>query len=316
MKNLFKTLCLALLATTTIFLASCNKEDAEELANKLGNATTGLQDMKITETTNEIVATWSSKVAANTMTIDYKWTFQFDASGICTLYIAETTLPTADLAREAYQEAMRDPEPGTEISLNGKTLVIKRALDGNYTKAQIREILEGMKTGQYNADIFNGNGGGNGGDDNGNGGDDNGGGSSNEGTPQGNACGYLPAGPYATYYWDNDSDDSPYGGLSVVFSLYGSPSEPYYAFTLDISGWDNETEEDVDDGDHYAGTVRFDGTTGIGTVTLIPQSTQGRYVGQSIQINIALTSAENAHVYGTFGTRRFDYNCTLETYEK
>ena len=148
----FRLVLVAMLALCTVALTGCTKDDATEEDNTEnnggsngGNNATGLENMQITETANQIIATWTIGDAG--YTLSYKYIFDFDAEGLCTKATLETTFPTADLAAMALREAQANSE--YEASLRGKTLVLVYTEYTGNTKEEIRMALEIMKNG-YN----------------------------------------------------------------------------------------------------------------------------------------------------------------------
>lgn len=297
----FRMILMAALAMCTVALTSCTKDnaadgdDVENTENGGGqnNAPQGMANMQITETDNQIVATWSEGVAGYSMV--YKWIFDFDANDICIRASYEITFPTADAAQIAYREALQEENEGYEISLHGKTLVIvyrESDYEGS-TKEDIRLALEIMKTGTL-PDNYGGGGDNDDGDDNGDGDDD-------DMIVYDDPSGIMPAG---TTYWSAASGDET--GVEDVSLVLTKLEGNKYSFALGLTGHYEGVDEEFSD--YYTGTVYFSPYTGSGTVYV--NYVAGRLTRTSdARVTININTADEIEIsYNVNGL----YGATLE----
>ncbi len=295
MKTL-RTLFVAMMALCTVALTGCTKDDDATTAEGSHTAT-GMANMQISETSNTIVASWTE--AAGPISIDMKWTFYFGADGLCTSCKQESTFPTADMAQATYREAMASPEPDVDYAVNGKTYIQTVSIYNEYTKADIRTILEGMKTGNYNGGNGGNNNGGNGGNNNGgndnggnNGGNDNGG-DDDDLISYDDPNGLMPAG---TTIWTAENGDET-GLLYISLSLTKVDGNKY-TFSLGLTVIDEETSEEHSDA--YTGTVYFSPYTGSGTV--IVSFANGRINTSTAHLTININTPNEIEVSYQVGT--------------
>lgn len=273
MKTL-RTLFVAIMALCTVALTGCTKDDDATTAEGSHTAT-GMANMQISETSNTIVASWTE--AAGPISIDMKWTFYFGADGLCTSCKQESTFPTADMAQATYREAMASPEPDVDYAVNGKTYIQTVRIYNEYTKADIRTILEGMKTGNYNG----GNGGNNGGDD-----DD-------DLITYDDPNGLMPAG---TTIWTADNGDET--GLQYISLSLAKVDGNKYTFSLGLTVIDEVTSDEYSDA--YTGTVYFSPYTGSGTV--IVSFANGRINTSTAHLTININTPNEIEVSYKVGT--------------
>lgn len=116
-----KYLFMCLMAAVCFTFTSCgDKEEPETNGNENTENTSG-GNANFYELTNRLRLTYTSKVY--NISIDNTWVCEFE-NDVCTSSVMTMTYPNANLAQQAYEDAVngKSADDKTEYSINGKVV--------------------------------------------------------------------------------------------------------------------------------------------------------------------------------------------------
>ena len=127
----FMLFCLMALGTMVSF-TSCSDDDDNDIEQ---GEVSGKASFK--ESGDKMVATWSASYG--TLSVKMVWTSTFNGNTLKSS-VTEYTYPTADLAKQHYQDAL---EEGEKVSIKGNTVTEDMTeYYAEYDKDQMRVIMK------------------------------------------------------------------------------------------------------------------------------------------------------------------------------